>query len=270
MNNIFKTLFMMLLPTLGLFSSDIVATVNEKNITKQDINEFVSKSIPGARYSFMNAEQKKQVLDQLVVKALYVDVAKKEGIEQDAEYMKALQKAKENLMLDVWMKKRLETIAVSEVEKLSYYNNNSSKFMQAAAASVHHILVTTESEAKEIIKELQRSSDLKAKFIELAHSKSTGPSSKNGGDLGWFNEDQMVTEFSKAALALERGQITMVPVKTHFGYHVIYLTDKRPAGKVEYAKVKDNISKSIKLEKFKQNLESLSQKLKNSAKITVK
>jgi len=270
MNIVFKILLLSLFSTLILLSSETVAEVNGKNITQNDIDTFIAKSIPGARYSLMNYQQKQQVINQLVDRVLYVEVAKQEGIENDPAYKEALVKVQENLMLDVWMKKRLDNIHVDEREIRAYYDEHDHKFYQEAAASARHILVSTEAEAKEIIRELQQSTNLKEKFIQLAHERSTGPSSKNGGDLGWFNQDQMVPEFSDAALALNIGEITTTPVKTHFGYHVIYLTDKRPAGKIPYAKVRDTIEASLKLKKFKQSLKSLSQNLRQSAKITVK
>jgi len=266
----YRLLFINLLFTFIISASDIVAIVNGKNITRSDIDRFVSKSIPGAQYSFMNKEQKRKVVEQLIERELYLDVAKKEGIENDPQFAIELEKVKENLMLDMWMKKRLDSIRVSDIEAKRYYREHDRKFHQSALASARHILVSTKYEAEEIIRELERSGNLKQKFIELAKTRSTGPSSKNGGDLGWFQKDQMLPEFSNATFALRKGQITHTPIKTAFGWHVIYLTDKKPEGKIEFSKVKNSIINSIKLKKFQENLKKLSQDLKKSAKITVK
>lgn len=65
-----------------------------------------------------------------------------------------------------------------------------------------------------------------ADFAELARNHSEGPSSKQGGDLGFFTRDQMVDSFSEAAFALsDSGDVAPEPVKTRFGYHVIRLTN---------------------------------------------
>ena len=272
MKSLYRTLLLrmtLLIPSI-LSASVVVATVNDVNITQDQVDSFVKKTLPGANYAFMNPEQRRQVIDQLIDRELYLSVANKEKIYQDQEYLIALEKVKQNLMLDVWMKKHLDAIEVGEQEIRQYYQQHLDKYKQSAAAWVRHILIGSEAEAVDIIQTLQGSIDLEAKFIELAHSKSTGPSSVNGGDLGWFNEDQMVPEFSKAALALKKGEITTTPVKTHFGYHVIFLCDKRPAGVIPYDKVKDSISKTIKLEKFKENLKILRENLRKSAKITIK
>ncbi|NOZ89878.1 MAG: peptidylprolyl isomerase [Epsilonproteobacteria bacterium] len=266
----YKLLFINLLLTLTVLASEVIATVNGKSITKQDVDRFVAKSIPGADYSMMSYEQKQKVINQLIERELYIDVAKKEGIENDPRFPKELEKVKENLMLDMWMKKRLENIKISDNEVWNYYQTHDSKFHRSAMASARHILVSTKDEAREIIRELEMSPNLKEKFIELAKTRSTGPSAKNGGDLGWFPKDQMVPEFSNAAFALRKGEITHTPVQTPFGWHVIYLTDKKPAGKVEFEKVKKSIENSLKLKKFQEDLKVLSEKLKKSAEISVK
>ena len=266
----YKLLFTGLFLSISISASDVVATVNGKSITQNDVDKFVSKSIPGANYSFMNKQQKKKVLEQLIERELYIEVAKDEGIQNSSEFEKELQKVKENLMLDIWMKKRLENIYISNSDIKRYYEENDRKFYQSARATARHILVSTRVEAEEIIRTLESSSNLKEKFIELAKLRSTGPSSKNGGNLGWFAKDQMVPEFSNATFALNKGDITHLPVKTHFGYHIIYLEDKQPAGKVELSKVKDNIANSLKLKKFQEDLNNLSRNLKKSAKILIK
>jgi len=266
----YKILFINLLLTLSVVSADIVATVDGKNITQNDVERFVSKSIPGAKYSLMNSKQKRKVIDQLIERELYIKVAKKEGVEQDPQFAVELEKVKENLILDIWMKNRLMDIDISEDDIKKYYEEHDSKFYQSASASARHILVSTESEAKELIKKLEYSSNKEEKFIELAKKHSTGPSAKNGGNLGWFSKDQMVPEFSAATFALKPKNFTHVPVQTHFGYHIIYLTDKKSAGKVEFSKVKETISNSLKLKKFQKGLKQLSKKLKKSANISVK
>lgn len=83
-----------------------------------------------------------------------------------------------------------------------------------------HILVKTEPEAVAIKAEL----DSGKSFEELAKAKSTCPSGKNGGSLGWFTHGQMVREFEKTAFSMKKGQVSS-PVKSQFGWHIIKVVD---------------------------------------------
>lgn len=85
-----------------------------------------------------------------------------------------------------------------------------------------HILVETEDEANDVLKRLDEGAD----FAELAKEVSTGPSGRNGGDLGWFGPGVMVPEFFDAAAALAVDEVSP-PVQTQFGWHVIKMIETR-------------------------------------------
>ena len=93
---------------------------------------------------------------------------------------------------------------------------------------------TSAADAEKKIKEIKAALDAlpdeekAAKFAEMAKEKSDCPSGSKGGDLDFFGHGQMVKEFDEAAFALPVGKISDI-VKTQFGYHVILVTDKKPA-----------------------------------------
>ncbi|MHA1978260.1 MAG: peptidylprolyl isomerase [Candidatus Hodarchaeales archaeon] len=83
-----------------------------------------------------------------------------------------------------------------------------------------HILVDKKTLAENIIEEINTG----AKFEEMARKHSTCPSKKKGGSLGEFGRGAMVKAFETAAFALQKNQMTQIPVKTKFGYHIIKRT----------------------------------------------
>lgn len=83
-----------------------------------------------------------------------------------------------------------------------------------------HILVKTEEEALKLKAEIKTGED----FAKAAMKVSLCPSGQNGGDLGYFGRGQMVKEFEDAAFSMQKGEVSN-PIKTQFGYHLIYLTD---------------------------------------------
>ena len=85
-----------------------------------------------------------------------------------------------------------------------------------------HILVKTEQEAKDLYDEIMNG---KA-FADAATEVSLCPSGAAGGDLGYFGRGMMVKPFEDAAFDMEIGEVSK-PVQTQFGWHLIYLTDKK-------------------------------------------
>jgi len=255
--------------TTSVVASDILVKVNGHNITKQDAEAFVSATAPNAHYEQLAPEQKAMVKKTLIEKALFTELAKKEGIDKTPEFKSNLEKIGNELAVNMWMKKQMDSAVVSDSEAKAFYDKNKDKFLMPETVHARHILVKSEKEAQSIIDQLKglKGDKLKAKFIELAKAKSTGPSGPKGGDLGTFKKGQMVPEFSKAVWALNPGEITTKPVKTQFGYHVIYLEEKSKAQPVPYERVKDKIVATLKQQEFAKKVAEIAKELKSKAKI---
>jgi len=253
----------------SVVASDILVTVNGKNITKQDAETFVNAASPKTHYSQLDAEQQNMIKERLIEKVLFTELAQREGVEKQPEFIRNMAKIKEELLVNMWMKMQMDNAIVSDSEAKEFYDKNADKFMQEATVHAKHILVKDEKEAQGIIDTLAPLKDkaLQAKFIEEAKAKSTGPSGPKGGDLGSFSKGQMVPEFSKAVWELEVGQITMKPVKTQFGYHVIYLEGKTEAKPMPYEQVKEKIIMSLKQKQFTAKVTEVAKELKSKAKI---
>ena len=245
-------------------------TVNGDNITADEVNQIVG--VQGMKFDTLDKNMQKKVLDMIVDRKLLAQNASKAGLEKTDEFKQKLEMIKKDLTLNLWMEQEAKKIEKStkESELKEFYEKNKKNFETPAELKASHILVKTEDEAKAIIKSLDGAKDVKAEFAKLAKEKSTGPSGANGGDLGWFPASKMVPEFSVAANKLAKGTFTKEPVKTQFGYHIIYLEDKKPAGMKKFDEVKEQIKGLVNRDKFNKLIETTVSNLRKDAKIELK
>ena len=202
----------------------------------------------------------------MVIRELILQQASKDGLDKGPEIEDKLQDLRKRLIVESFLKKKVEVESkVSDEDMKKFYEQNKEKFKSGEQIKASHILVKSEKEAKEILARLKSGGN----FEELAKKSSVDSSSAKGGDLGWFGKGSMVPAFEKAALALKEGQISDV-VKSDFGYHIIKLTGKRPAGIRPYEEVKEQIKGAIMPTKQQEVFQKIKEELKKSAKITVK
>ena len=251
-------------------ASDIIATVNGHQITKEEANRYIQSSQPTMNYDMLQAKQKKEIIDRLIERELFAEEAKKSGIEKDPKYIQQLNSVKKDLMVAQWVKNSYDKMIISDGDVKNFYEKNKEQFKIPKQVHARHILVKSEKKAEEIIKQLKglKGEELKKKFIELAKKESQGPTGAKGGDLGYFTASQMVLPFSKAAFSLKKGEITTKPIKTQFGYHIIYVEDTKPAQILPFEAVKDKIRQKLKEKEFTEKLQMKANELKKRAKIT--
>ena len=122
-----------------------------------------------------------------------------------------------------------------------------------------HILVNTEDEAKDIIKQIKDGGS----FEKLAAAKSKDPGSKSrGGDLDWSPASRYVKPFGDALVSLKKGQTTDAPVKTDFGWHVIRLDDERIARMPTFEETKPTLERNLQSQMVQQEIADLRAKAK--------
>jgi peptidyl-prolyl cis-trans isomerase C len=250
----------------GKKEGKVLAEVNGGTITTGDFEREL-KNLPEYLKAMAETPQgRKEMLDTMVIRELILQQASKDGIDKGAEIEDKLQDLRKRLIVESFLKKKVEVESkVSDEDMKKFYEQNKDKFKSGEQIKASHILVKTEKEAKDILAQLKSGGS----FEELAKKSSVDSSSAKGGDLGWFGKGSMVPAFEKAALALKEGQISEV-VKSDFGFHIIKLTGKRPAGIRPYEEVKEQIKGAIMPTKQQEVFQKIKEELKKTAKITVK
>ncbi len=256
-------------------SSEIVlAEVNNTKITVADFNKEVANMPPN--YQKYVQANKEKFVDDLVMRELFYQQAKKDGIEKDPEYIKQLEEIKKKVLAQMLLLKTMEKAEVTTEEAKKYYEENKKEYEVPEQIEAAHILIKIEDpgdeaadkaalqKAEEVLKKVNEGGD----FAELAKENSSCPSSAKGGALGSFPRGAMVPEFEEAAFSLKEGEISGI-VKTKFGYHIIKLIKKVPAQTQTFAEVEDQIKETLLQEKKKAAVETLNKELREKAKITV-
>jgi peptidyl-prolyl cis-trans isomerase C len=173
-------------------------------------------------------------------------------------------------------KMTLGKVEVTEEEIKAYYDSHTNLFKKPEQIRASHILIKVEPGANEKNKEKARKKIEKIRqrlvkgedFGALAKEFSQCPSSAKGGDLNYFGRRQMAKPFEDAAFALKVGELSGV-VETQFGYHLIKLTDKKPASTFSYEDMKDRIRKNLMREKIQVEVSNYIQELKKTANIEI-
>jgi len=269
-----KKTIMSFVASIALSTSVFAATekvyvvVNGENVTATDIA--VALRDPRIKFETLQEAQKKQVLDNVVEQKILAQEAYKSKIVKSAEFKKELDKVKQNLAYQMWIRDLSEEVQASDKEIKAFYDKNKAKYITPLELKASHILLKTEKEANDLINSLKSSKDMKVSFTKLAKEKSTGPSGPNGGELGWFTKEKMVPEFSAAAEKLKVGEITTKSVKTQFGFHVIYLDDKKASTNLSFEKVQPQIKQEILRTKFVTKIQNMAAELKKKSKIEYK
>jgi peptidyl-prolyl cis-trans isomerase C len=127
-------------------------------------------------------------------------------------------------------------------------------------------LVEKEADANALIAKIKAG----ASFADMAKQSSKDPgSAPNGGELGWVSDKSLVPEFSKAMVALNKGQMTDKPVKSQFGWHIIRVDDVRDAKAPPMDEIKAELKQILIADENwqKAKFSEMMQKLRAKAKV---
>ncbi len=245
---------------------EVVAEVNRTKITIEEFNKEVEKVPPMIRPMFNTEKGRKDFLDDLILRELVMQEARKQGLEQDADYQRKVADFKRGALLEMVLRREVEEkTKVGDEEVKKHFESHRAEFKTGEEVRASHILVKTEEEARKAQEKLAQGAD----FGSVAKESSLDPGSKGkGGDLGFFSRGDMVPEFEQAAFSLPVGKVSS-PIKTQFGYHLIKVTKKKEGKQQEYEDVSAHLRQRLLREKQKAAFDSWVGGLKAAAKITV-
>ena len=245
-------------------SKTIVAIVNGETITKEKLDALYSAMGVQMRAQYDRAGGKKAFLDNYISKRLLVQEALKKGFDQKPEVKAAIEAARESAIFDRFVREVVAMPLVSDSDVQKYYEGNITQFATPEQVRVRHIITMAQGKSKEeALRKIQQamaeirqaagtgeesSRILLSRFAEAARKYSEDGSAQSGGDLGWQGKGALDPKFEEAAFNIKPGVMSGV-IESSFGYHLIFVEEKKAAGTQPLAEVQSDIREFLLAQK---------------------
>jgi peptidyl-prolyl cis-trans isomerase C len=217
----------------------VVATVNNEPIHLSDVQNAAS-SLPAQLQQLPPQQLLPLIVNQLIDRKALLVAAEAEDLQKNPQVAAVMQQAADEKLENAYIQQKVSPQVTDAAVRALYKADYAGK-PGPTQVDARHILVKTQAQAQAIITQLNHG----ANFAKLAEKYSIDPGAANGGELGWFTQDQMVPAFANAAFALKPGEYTKTPVQSQFGWHVILCEGRRTAPPQSFDAVKDQISQQL-------------------------
>ncbi len=243
----------------------VLALVGKAEIKQKDVDDILSRLDPQRAAFFATEDGRKKLVEELVNRELFLQWGMESGLEKKEDVQKEIRSKADDVIRNYALKSVLDAVTVTSEDVKKYYDAHQDEFKTPESVRARHILVASEDQAKQIVTELKGGLD----FAEAAKKYSSCPSKEQGGDLGFFSAGQMVPEFEKAAFALVNSGDMSEPVKTQFGWHIIKLEEKKPAGVAPFEEVRDSLQQKVLMEAQKAAYDKKVEELRKQLGVTI-
>lgn len=182
---------------------------------------------------------------------------------------------RQNLMVQKMISEQvISAVQVTDAEARSFYDQNQAQMQKPEDVEASHILIRSaaadapekKAEARRKIEEALKRAKSGEPFEALAKEYSEDGSASRGGALGAVQRGQTVPAFEQVAFNLGVGQVSEV-VESPFGYHIIKVTGKHPAGTASFEEARERIIDFLKQQKTREVLDKMVAELRAQAKI---
>ena len=172
---------------------------------------------------------------------------------------------KNNLLINKLINTKFKVkLSDDETRARAYYKAHKERFEIGQMVHAFHIMVASEDESKVVRSAIK--SQTKS-FSELARMYSLAPEAPIGGDLGYFEIDQMPEEFGLIA-QLKKNQVSEV-IKTPYGYHIFKIVDVKTPRRLSFSESKKNILEQFARDEQSDNFKKWLMELKNNSNIKI-
>jgi hypothetical protein len=183
---------------------------------------------------------------------------------------------KDNLRARAWLDRQLTgAIDVNDEACRDYFAQHQNQFVQPIRYRVAHLFVAAPpGTPEEVVATKRRTIDDLAQrlnqgeqFVDLvAQCSEDEATKKRGGDLSWFSDWRMPTDFMDAVRALRIGETSPV-VQTKLGLHILRLSETQPERSMSFEEARPEIAAELQNAKRREAVRKLIVDLAREAEI---
>lgn len=199
----------------------IVALVNGRAITQTEFDIHWRELSEATRARYTREGGKRQFLDELITRELFMQEARRRGLDQNDVIRDKTQRYKEQLILDELLKDKLQSkVEITKEELEAYYETHANELLDPLKVQVWLMLLPNFPAAKDLETQVNRGGS----FAGFAKRYSIHEQSKaRGGDLGPYRRGLVIPEVDAVIRTLKPGLVS-APIKTESGYYLVMTT----------------------------------------------
>jgi peptidyl-prolyl cis-trans isomerase C len=245
----------MLFPSISIAADlsglESVAKVNgveiSKSIYEMVLNSYLSQGATDGE------ELRKKIKQELILREVISQEARKQKLDKEEAVRNQIVFQEKGLLSEVLLAKELSSIKITEDQLQAEYKRQNNLLSAQEQFQVSHILLASESEALQILKEAKSGES----FSKIATNKSLDRSRQSGGNLGWLLSNQLIAPISNVIVNLSPGQIAATPIQTSQGWHVVKLDAKRKYQAPAFEDVKFQLIQAVQMNQRSNYVEKL-------------
>jgi len=215
----------------------VLAWIDGDAITEEMLRKEIEGLPPYVRPILDTPAGQTRFLESVITRDLLMREALRRGLDRRPDVASQLSRTRKSILLEALWKDVAQTAPVpSDDELRRIYDSSREQFRTGPRVKVSHMLFRDPARAEEMRRRAGEGEPFEALMKETA-----GFGGEVAADLGYIERGSYVREFEAAAFAASVGEV-VGPVKTRYGYHVIKVYARRPAGVRSFEDVKPQIA----------------------------
>lgn len=239
----------------------VLARVNGDPITAADFEREAEMQPPYIRPILETPSGRSQFLDRMITRELLLREAFRRGLERRPEVRDRIDMVRKEILLEALLRDVVEKApGLADNALRKYYDENRASYEAKERVQVSHVLYREKAKAEEA----KARADAGADFGELI--KAAAAAGGTGADLGFIEKGSFVKEFEEAAFHA-RPDTIVGPVRSAYGYHILKVGAKKPAGPQPFEEVKAKIAADLREGAQREAIETMVADLRKQSRV---